>query len=199
MLHLYRDDDRIGCITGTNHLLGKYKNEQTFFYSALTGVWGWASWKRVWNNYTFNLPLNLEEVDSLLKKNFSNKKIRNWQRDMYLAQVNHKIDTWDIQFSLMLLSNQQLTILPSSNLISNIGHKGTHTENTLDKHVFFNMPIENIDLVTLINNQKISINPKFEIDRLKNIEKYGLVSESIFTFYSNKLKRYLLKIISFLR
>src|SRR5665648_587346 len=51
MLAKYRDDKRIAMISGDNFQFGKKRTEYSYYFSRYTHIWGWASWRRAWDNY----------------------------------------------------------------------------------------------------------------------------------------------------
>lgn len=132
MLDLYRHDERIMMISGSN-LLGEWKAaNQSYHFSYYGGVWGWASWRRAWRYYDVDMPL------------WSNPEIRDRVRDVigvtsdfrrrakaFDKTASGRIDTWDFQWSFARLMQSGLTVVPSVNLISNIGfgRDATHTKN----------------------------------------------------------------------
>ena len=46
MLELYRNDERIMMITGTNY--HPVAGDKDFFFSQYFSIWGWATWRRAW-------------------------------------------------------------------------------------------------------------------------------------------------------
>jgi len=56
LLERYKDDIRILSITGTNlnSNLRLNKND-SYFFSKYATIWGFATWKRVWENYDFEM------------------------------------------------------------------------------------------------------------------------------------------------
>ncbi len=132
LLVKYIDDFRIGHICGCNFQDGNLRGDSDYYYSKLTHVWGWASWKRVWNNYDVNLNLLetaiLQDSLHVLTNNLKHKKI------LYgiLKKIKDgKLNTWDYQYFFSNILNGYISIIPNVNLISNIGYgeDATHTIN----------------------------------------------------------------------
>ena len=129
LLNKYNDNPRIGLISGDNFQNGNVRSPYSYYYSKYIHVWGWASWKRVWNLY-----------DPMLK-DWSIIKNTNWHNELFDEQelkywtdtlnsvYEGKINTWDYQFNYLLWKYNMLSILPSVNSISNIGFgsESTHT------------------------------------------------------------------------
>ena len=130
MLQKYRHDGRIGHISGTNMHDNIKRGNATYFFSRLTGIWGWASWARVWKDYDYHLS----KLDSAIGANFLDDLIpnRRIQKSLLRDFINTKAgnnDTWDYQYLFMHLISHRMSVFPNSNLISNIGFNsnGTHT------------------------------------------------------------------------
>lgn len=130
LLSVYRDDSRIGMICGTNSAY-KVKHNTSYFFSRIPRIWGWASWRRVWQNYDVDFK-GYTEVGYILNLMNSFKlqtEGEHWVSVMEAVRTN-KIDTWDAQVLHMALKQSYLSIFPSGNLISNIGfgREATHTK-----------------------------------------------------------------------
>src|SRR5882757_2823780 len=48
MLQRYRGDDRISMVAGFNPVLDSLASNYSYFFSQLTHVWGWATWRKSW-------------------------------------------------------------------------------------------------------------------------------------------------------
>jgi hypothetical protein len=120
---------------------GKKRTTATYNFSQLSHVWGWASWRRAWTAYDKNLARpSIEEIDSALKQHFIQPHIgENWYHIAADLKAG-KIDTWDFQLGLTNILQHGLSIIPSENLIANIGFdaRATHTQST-DSH-YANLP-----------------------------------------------------------
>lgn len=124
-------ETRIGMIGGTLMRPAPVNTPGDYFYSRLIQIWGWATWRRTWENY----DVNIKKWPAFLAMNgYKNlgisKDIVTYTSKNYQAVYEQKIDTWDYQFSFLLLSSGMLTIVPTRNLVTNIGFglDGTHTK-----------------------------------------------------------------------
>lgn len=129
LLIKYAADEKIMMITGFS-IQDEPMDEFTYYLSWYVHVWGWATWKRAWKQYDFDVK-GFNEVDAevFLKKIFKKKKERAvWIRNF--SSVYYKLlDTWDYQWMYAIWKNQGKVISPWRNLISNIGYgaDATHT------------------------------------------------------------------------
>jgi hypothetical protein len=130
LLEKYRNDQRIMMISGTN-MLEEWKSPiQSYHFSYFGMIWGWASWRRAWNYYDVEIKLwEQPEIKNLIsdvlhdEKQF--KRIKSALDSIYAG-----CDTWDFQWFFARVCQSGLSIVPSVNLISNIGFSqdGTHTQ-----------------------------------------------------------------------
>ncbi|MBD0726669.1 hypothetical protein B6A10_15975 [Flavobacterium sp. L1I52] len=130
MLEKYRKDERVGHICGTNFQGGILRGNGDYYFSKTSPIWGWASWRRVWNKYDFKMS----NLDSVYKKDLlvsltDNKKYKRRIYDSFFETKRGFIDTWDYQFFYTNLLNNHLCVISNYNLISNIGFTddATHT------------------------------------------------------------------------
>ena len=122
LLQRYRDDERIAQIGGVNFQRGRRRTDYSYYFSRYAHIWGWASWRRAWRHYDVALKAwPLIRNGSWLGDMLGNpKEVRYWQ-DIFQAVFDEKIDTWDYQWLFASWLQNALTVLPSVNLVSNIG------------------------------------------------------------------------------
>lgn len=57
LLDRYRNDSRVGLISGNNFLRPPVDSlKSSYFFSNYPATWGWASWRRTWNQVDLNMP-----------------------------------------------------------------------------------------------------------------------------------------------
>ncbi|NEO22728.1 glycosyltransferase family 2 protein [Moorena sp. SIO4A5] len=130
LLEKYRFNSDIFAIGGTN-VLGSWKSrEQDYHYSYQGSIWGWATWRRAWEKYDILMRAWQDTgTKELIRKLSLNDRYYHALEKIYTKVAANEVDTWDTQWVFSRISNQKLTILPSKNLISNIGFglDATHT------------------------------------------------------------------------
>ena len=136
MLERYEFDERIHIICGMN-TLGEYRqNHADYFFSTVCSIWGWASWRRVvaaWDpEYSF--LGDGYAVSSLQNRSCGQNHIRTVLRASLRHKRLHRAYYESILASDMFL-NSRLNIVPSVNLITNIGiaPDSTHAAASLQK------------------------------------------------------------------
>ena len=148
MLNRYRDDTRVMHVSGSNFQFGQKRGDGSYYFSRVVNVWGWATWRRAWQLYDFDVksyPKLLEE--SVLKDVFcSTNLIRLYTRTF--GNVYHCIwDNWDQQWIYALYTNNALSVVPNKNLIANIGFGSDASAEYYKDDRFINMPTEKVTTV----------------------------------------------------
>ncbi len=129
MLERYKHDTRIGAINGFNFFNLQSDKSVSYHFSAHMDVWGWASWRRVWNQYDVEVAGHEEEYMKAIDNSAATPYMRNVYRK-FLVDVNNGLSTWDVQLSLLFLSRHMLSIVPRERLVTNAGiadERATHT------------------------------------------------------------------------
>jgi|SRR5271170_637945 len=131
LLERYRGNNRVASITGTN-LVEKYlKTQSSYYFSQLGGIWGWATWRSEWQRYDRHLEAwpKLKNEKMLTEVFDHPKAVAYWTEIFDAMHENRGPNTWDYQWFYTRLKNNSLNIIPSVNLVSNIGFGlgATHT------------------------------------------------------------------------
>ena len=132
LLNYYRNDTRVMHISGCNYGITGSVPDQSYYFSKMVGVWGWATWRRCWDLYDVNISFwtDLVKQKILLRDIFKSPKelklrMKNWE-----GVYSKKINSWAYIWHLTCLCNGGISIKPNQNLINNIGFgaNGTHTK-----------------------------------------------------------------------
>lgn len=130
VLERFKDDGRVYAISGTN-IAGCWREDVSGFFSMMGGNWGWASWRRAWSRYRADIgPELTEENWSTIARNLGDRRLYRCMRDLVGSHSESMAgDAWDYQWLFRRLLDNGLTVVPSRNLISNIGfgEDSTHT------------------------------------------------------------------------
>lgn len=149
LLERFRADERVGMISGCNFQNGIKCSKDSYYFSHFCHIWGWATWARSWKNYDSSMTNwpNLKQSNWLTKLGFKGNEKRHWEK-AFDGVFNKTIDTWDHQWTFTLWINNQLAVMPSENLISNIGFRddATHTKG---RSIFSKMIINEISFPLL--------------------------------------------------
>ncbi len=179
LLEKYKDDEQIMLISGDNFQNGKKQGEASYYFSRYNHIWGWASWRRVWEHYDVDMntfPENKEK--GFLNEIFSSKKARNYWLKRFEKAYNGEINTWDYQWTYTIFSRNGISILPNVNLISNIGfgNQSTHTAKMNNKMA--NLPLGSITF-PLTHPSEIKINLQADNYTFKTIFSPSLYKKAL--------------------
>lgn len=130
LLARYRHEPSVATIAGTHFLPAELPHSQSHYLSKYFQMWGWASWRRTWQQYDFNLSkLSESEWFSLLARTHPIPAEAGYWREIYKTLKTSLVDTWDFQMFFSCWLNGTNHVMPGRNLISNIGYglDATHT------------------------------------------------------------------------
>lgn len=139
MLDRYADHEAISIVCGSNFdKNGLCRAEDAdYFFSRISYTWGWATWRRNWQDYDFTMKRwNKVSKRRLLRWLFDEPEYREYWRFIFDKTVREQPqDLWDYQFFFSCYDKRQMAIVPNVNLISNIGDgaDATHTKASHEK------------------------------------------------------------------
>jgi len=146
LLARFRNDMRVFAVTGTNLQQGHQWGTASYYFSRYVNIWGWASWRRVWEKYDRDLlRYNVADAAAALRKIFQDEMlVADWVENFRKLQSG-EIDTWDHQFNFLAFFENGLCATPNINLVSNIGFGpgATHTLNANNPHA--GIPVQELE------------------------------------------------------
>ena len=129
LLERYKDNDKIKAISGNNFSINPKDNKASYWYSSILHVWGWATWRRAWKDYEFDLSkFSSKELKQMYEPyNVGCESKLYWQ---YRANQmrKHSVDTWDYQAMFWVWRKNGLCIQPAVPLVTNIGVETTEEQ-----------------------------------------------------------------------
>lgn len=130
LLEKYKNDGRISLIAGTNSNASISVND-SYFFSTYSNIWGWASWADRWQSFSWldRQGLSLLKSSEVLH-NLALRKVPKGFIANTIDSLLGTLDTWDYIWTMSNILNNRLAIIPTSNMISNIGFgmDSTHTK-----------------------------------------------------------------------
>lgn len=135
LLERYADDERVMMISGDNFQPAQ-RTPNSYYFSRWSHIWGWASWRRAWDHFDVEVASWPEtKFDRELRSVFGcDAEYEHWC-GVLDRQHAGEIDTWDFPWQYACWKQRGLTVLPETNLISNIGfgNDATHTTDSLSR------------------------------------------------------------------
>jgi hypothetical protein len=149
LLEKYRYDTRVRHITGCNLQFGKKWGNASYYFSSRVHVWGWASWKRVWDDYDVELAkYNVADVKAQMKNIYDDDLVAEAWANIFKGVKANGINSWAYPLDFINFFNNGLVIIPNQNLISNIGFNVGATHTTDEENIYANIPLSGIDEIT---------------------------------------------------
>lgn len=179
LLDKYEHDLRINMICGQNHLNQYDVGGSDYFFCNSGSIWGWATWKRtvdLWDvNYAF---LNDNYTMNCLKDSIGTL---NWKKFIKTCRW-HKLSGKNY-FESIRDSNQfvnhQLNIVPSKNMICNIGI-GTETTHSASKIYHLNRGIRKVFFQEMHEVNFPLIHPSYVVEDVNYVAKIRKVMDGNF-------------------
>ncbi len=152
LLEYYRHDERIMTINGTNLQSGQRRTEYSYHFTRYNCSWGWASWRRAWKHYDYEMKSWPEfKQKGMIKRVCEDPYEQRFWIKLFDSVCGNPggIDTWDHQWNYVCWLQNGLAIEPEVNLVSNIGlghQDATHTtgNNPVLKHLSRTLEIKEI-------------------------------------------------------
>lgn len=195
LLDKYRNDERVCYITANNNS-GVKSGDGTYFFSRYGGSWGWATWKRVWDNWDY-LMSDWPAVrwQKSFKKNFGSKEEYNFwrlkfQRGYELLR-DKKSTSYDIQSLYFLFKNNRFNIYPNYNLVKNIGWDDAASNTFEVDSKFADTPL--VELTQIIHPELVRNNN--QIDRQIFNYHFYFIPEKKYALERFLIKRFVKRII----
>lgn len=159
LLNFYSKDSRVGQISGFNFANQWQKNNADYFFATGGSIWGWATWRRVAENFNSfykepSKPLLLAisgfTDDPIVSRRFYEKMIE---------VHSGRLDTWDYNWSAMLQANSQMSIVPKKNMVINIGFGQDATHTISDSQ--YNVTLNDFDIRDMMHPEYIYADKQF--------------------------------------
>lgn len=131
LLDKYENDLRISMISGMCHM-DKVDIDDDYFFSKHGPIWGWATWKRTIDSWdtTYSFMQDKYVVDTIRYNGDFSITLEKTCKSHLASGKEH----YESLLRMYRILNNQLAIIPTKNLISNIGltANATHCHMTLE-------------------------------------------------------------------
>jgi hypothetical protein len=131
LLKRYLHCDKVWSINGNSYQTGCHRGDGSYFFTKYPDPWGWATWRRAWRHFKFDLPFLKDwQRSSDWLTSFPTRSERRFFRKAFRAAATRKVDTWDYQWIACVIHGGGLCAVPNGNLVRNIGfNDATRTKN----------------------------------------------------------------------
>ena len=183
LLERYRDDERVMQISGNNFLPVRRDTGASYYFSALNDIWGWATWRIAWKHFDLSMPGYPEfKRRQLLVEYVNEPAIAKWLEVYLDAAYQSNGSVWSSQWTYAMARQKGLTIVPSVNLVMNIGFDNAGTHGSNDSWKYYDT-FKTEDMGVLVHPSSISVDREADKLRFEVIRK----TDPIF-FVSNRIR-----------
>ncbi len=119
LLCRYRNEERVFQISGMS-FLPSIDNTSSYLFSKLVNIWGWATWKSAWSYFIENLSDWPEMKSRKILACYGTEEAQQEQLIQEYYDGKRQL-TWGIKWRLTCLSNYAYSVVPTNNLVQNIG------------------------------------------------------------------------------
>jgi len=120
---------------------------ESYYFSRHCHIWGWATWRRAWR--LFDVEMNdwpkLRRTDWLRRHLGNGTAAWYWKAvfDDCASRKPDSLSSWAVPWTYSCWKEGMLAILPSTNLVSNIGF-GKQSTHTVRHNRFADMTVESM-------------------------------------------------------
>ena len=162
MLAFYENDSRIGTIAGTNLAAGIERFPGSYLFTKYFACWGWATWRRSWATYDWRMAdLRAAIGSGILRAALGRDDASNYFAAAFNRAISGEVDSWAYPMLFHSLTNNWLHVIPTRNLVSNIGFGSDSTHTSDHDSPFANLPIEVLS-TPIRHNRFVGSCPKFD-------------------------------------
>jgi hypothetical protein len=137
LLQRYRDNGTVMQIGGYNRF-NYNPHDSSYFYSRFCDIWGWATWRHEWDKFKAVDHVEWDRIkrDNLLSVLCMTTKEAEMRTFVLDDIFSGKLSAWGMRWELTKLINKGLGVVPSRNLIKNIGFgmDASHTINPINRN-----------------------------------------------------------------
>lgn len=145
MLAKYRNNPEIYVICGNNQISKAYKIQGDYAFSHILNIWGWAGYRRSFEDYDFDMKdWPLMKKAPVWKKIYKTKARLSLLSE-YDIMYDKKCDTWDYQVSYMMGKHEGYCIIPRVNMISNAGFSAAESTHTVEQPEWMDLTSSSIE------------------------------------------------------
>ena len=185
LLNLYKSNKKIHVITGNNFQAGPVNNN-SYYFSKYSHIWGWATWRRTWKLY--------DDDDKKIKKFLNSRKFKKvcgisgeqkYWRNMYSQIKSGDLKSWAFYFLINIWDKEGITITPNLNLVKNLGINKKSFSNLNENYLQINISKKTLKF-PLIHPKKLKVDEKAD-----NWVFYNIYKRSLLIRLKNKIKKIL--------
>lgn len=168
LLEKYKDEEDVMLISG-DLFLDNFKFKNNYLFSNHIGTWGWATWRRAWKKCDLEFKeYNKIKKEGRLKEYYPSIFERIIVKKRVKDCIQNKIAAWDFPWSISIRLNNGISVIPSVNMVQNIGFSdATHTHENKWDRIFMDKPAKEMSF-PLKHLQTKKICKKYDSAAIRN-------------------------------
>lgn len=134
LLAYYRDDQRVMHISGNNFQFGNNPAPYSYYFSKYFHVASFATWRRAWKHFDWRIDQwPIMKKNRLVESVCSDPYEQQYWTNIFDTVFKGRPDIWDYQWTFACWAQNGLSIIPSTNLVTNVGYgiDATHTKDLI--------------------------------------------------------------------
>lgn len=141
VLDRYRDAPRVMGVSALNMAPAKRFSPHSYFFASAGHLWGWATWRRAWEGYDGALREWPEIREAFLREPTPLRQALARKFDSARAGRKH---TWARAWHYHVARHSGLVVVPSVNLVRNVGLGPRATHTTSRRHLLAGLPVSGL-------------------------------------------------------
>lgn len=124
-LERFADDERVWQVSGYMFDVPEFKSRSQAFFLPMTVSWGWATWKRAWDQFDLSAA-GWKEIDMnpSCRRRFNLGGAYDYAT-MLRRQMSGQLDSWAIRWYWSVFRAGGLAVFPPTTLVRNHGFDGS--------------------------------------------------------------------------
>lgn len=142
VLKRYQHHDKIFQIGGSNLIQPLFEHtDDSYIFSDFSLIWGWATWRRAWQKMDVHMTHFEQFKQSKRIKNFvPDRTAQHYLLQKFDDTYHKRNSSWAYAWTFTVLWHRGLTIIPTKNLIQNIGFGATATNTKSKRQTHSQLP-----------------------------------------------------------
>jgi hypothetical protein len=160
LLERYAGNERVMHISGLNMRPDVAFTLHSYFFARAGHIWGWATWRRAWERFDREMPAWPAMRDAYTR---SASPLQRALRRKFAAAYAGRKRTWARVWYYSVARHDGLAVVPSTNLVRNIGFDGDATNTQGGTHP---LRIERTGRLTFPLDHPTDLTPNAAYERL---------------------------------
>lgn len=180
-LKFFKNKKDVASIHGYIYPINFKSRIPDYFFIKGADCWGWATWKRSWDQFEKNGEKLKNIIDrNNLKKEFNFNNSYDYYK-MLKNQIKGRNDSWAIRWYASTFIKNMYTLYPKKTFVKNIGADGSGTHGKANGNINRKLDIRKRYYSSNIKNKKVyeDLNAKFQIERYFRLNSISLLEKII--------------------